>query len=308
VSLALEGRPILNGPFLRSGLSYGRGRGRRVEIARWSLQEADATGGEFGRLRFRGRVRIRRGRELEVEREFLIHRSLPYLWLTVRVRYPQTPEHGSDPRKVRALGAGYDRRWKEVWPAELRPDWEAPFTVWKHNYWGELTSYRPHYGEFSSNRTLPSFNNHITAGWVAVSGGGRGLLLGQTSRSRSSAAFCPMRTLRRLGREELRLNPFGTYTGPQLHAPIAETGIGRRAALRMAEHLHPLAPSYNGREERFELFIAPFTGERPPEQYMEDAWANAFPPLLSPLDPATPAPGGSAAIAPEASREGEEQP
>ena len=184
---------------------------------------------------------------------------------------------------MRNLGGDYDRRWQEVWPAEIRPDWKAPFTIWKHNYWGEITSYSPHYASFSANRSLPSFNNHLTAGWVAVSGEGKGLVVGQTVRTRTAAAFCPMRTVRRFGKEALRLNPFGTYRGPQLRSPIARTGIGRLAAQRTAEQLHSLAPSYNGQEEHFELFLAPYRGDRPPEQYAADAWGNAFPPLIMPL-------------------------
>jgi hypothetical protein len=281
VSLTSEGRPLLSGPFLRSGVTYGRRRRRKVEIARWRLETAEVCG-EYALLGFRGSVKLRRRDYLVVEREFLIARDLPYLWLTVRVLYPRSPDWGTDHHKAGRLGTGYDRRWREVWPAEVRPDWRGPFTVWKHNYWGEITSYRPRYADFSANRSLPSFNNHVTAGWVAASGEERGLLLGQTVRSRTSAAFCPMRTVRRLGREELRMNPFGTYDGRQLRSPIAETGFGRLTAVHMAEHLHSLAPSYNGQEEHFELLLAPFAGERPPEQYIADAWANAFPPLLLP--------------------------
>jgi hypothetical protein len=280
MGLSLNGETLLAGPFLRSGITYGRGRGRIYEIARWEPVETAVCAGEFALLRFRGRVRFGRGRELRVEREFLASARLPYLWLSVRVSYPQTAAYKADPQKVRNLGAEYDWRWQEVWPAEIRPDWKAPFTVWKHNYWGEITSYRPHYASFSANRSLPSFNNHVTAGWVAVSGEGKGLLVGQSVRSRTAAAFCPMRTVRQFGSEQLRLNPFGTYRGPQLHSPIARTGIGRLAAQNMAEQLHSLAPSYNGQEERFELLLAPYSGDRPPQQYAADAWSNAFPPLI----------------------------
>ncbi len=301
--LGLDETTVLSGPFLSSGITYGTKRqhnsqAEQIGIFSWKYSGGECFGDIAAYVRFHGSTELPGGLGLfKVEREFLIAKDLPYLWLTLRVEYPHTPAWGCDPKKTRNLQGEYDRRWKEVWPSLITPDWEGPFTVWKHNYWGEVTGYSPHYGSFSKNTTLSSFNNHVTAGWVAISCGKRGLLIGQTSRTLTSAAFCPMRTHAPANanpahaqNQRLKLNPFGTFDGPQLKSPIACTGLGRRAAVCMGEHYHSLAPSYNGKIEMFELMLAPYFIEdahqgAPGPQLQDDAWENAFPGAIAWQEP-----------------------
>jgi hypothetical protein len=286
-------------PLLRSALRYDR---RIHEIAMWRVAESRVLGaGLVGVITTEGRVPLTApgAPAFVVRREYLLVAGLPYLYVTTSVTYPQTPPHAPDAGLVRRLGRSYDDRWQEVMPCEVRPrlfgSATRPLRVWKHNYLDHVSSYDLDYGSFSRNRTLDSFNNHITHGWVAVSDGDRGLLIAHSADGASSFAFCPMRLKAPQGHLDaayrISLNPFGSYWGRQLHYPTARTGLGRAAAVHMAETLRPWAPSYNGQTETFRLMIAPYAGDAPPEQVQNDAAAFSYPYItISPSDVVLPAP------------------
>jgi hypothetical protein len=53
----------------------------------------------------------------------------------------------------------------------------------------------------------------------------------------------------------------------------------------MADQLAPLAPDYAGRTQDFTLLLAPYRGDRPPDQAARDAEAFAYPYLVVPRTP-----------------------
>ena len=57
--------------------------------------------------------------------------------------------------------------------------------------------------------------------------------------------------------------PFGVLWGPQYRYPAAVTGLGRRAAILTAEHLHSSAPSWEGKTLDARLLIALYEGNEP---------------------------------------------
>jgi len=194
------------------------------------------------------------------------------------VAYPQTPHQGYDPGKAKRLQQTWDKRWQAVQPCEIRPALAGDLRVWKHNYCDHVSTYSLDYGRFSKNVELDSANNQVTAGWLAVSDGSRGLLVAQTADLNSGMAFCPLRTRR----EGVRLNPFGSYWGKQYRYATADTGLGNFLATVMSasDHINPYAPSYNGRIQEFRLLLAPYAGDAPPESARCDAEAFAYPYLV----------------------------
>jgi hypothetical protein len=140
-----------------------------------------------------------------------------------------------------------------------------------------MSFYDINYEEFSKNRQLDSFNNHVTHAWVAVTDREKGLLVGQTADMNACFAFCPMRTRSTPGGTRIFLNPFGSYHGDQLNYVTAFSGLGKAISLKMADHLDAFAPSYNGRTESFRLMLAPYLGDEPPEEIRNDAEAFAYP-------------------------------
>ena len=283
VSLKNGDSKFRDGPFISSAITYG---GKRYEVTDWNiLQSGVLPGGQFGILRTGGSVTFRRKglHTLNVEREFIVAADLPYLYLTVSVSYPTTPHQKYDRDKAKRLMQTWDGNWQEVIPCQLAPGLSGEkLRVWKHNYFGDVSSFEPDYSSFSKNRELDSFNNHVTWGWVSVTDGSRGILLAQSADYTSSMAFCPMRTRRKKDANRIYLNPFGSYDGKQLLYPTAHTGLGRFAAIQASasDHLTPYAPSYNGRSERFSLLIAPYSGDEPPEEIQQDAIAFTYPGLV----------------------------
>ena len=281
VSFGFSGREPVAGVFLRSAINYA---GHIAEASRWTVLEAAAHGSGFAAfVRVKSEIPFEAGgtKRVELEREFMLISSLPYLYVTTYIVYPETRSNNFKEEVVRRLQQEYDGNWREVMPCEIRPALcgkrGEPLRIWKHNHLGHVSSYDLDYEEFSKNAEIDSFNNHITHAWVAVTDGEKGLLVAQTADVNSSLAFCPMRTRAAPKGSRIFLNPFGCYHGKQLSYVTAFTGLGKLITLKMAEHLGSYAPSYNGRGESFTLMIAPYTGDEPPEEIRNDAEAFAYP-------------------------------
>ncbi len=279
ISLLMDGVEFAGADFVSSAVTY---IGNLHTISNWQLVQSLSLG-VVGIMRVQGEVEISPGKHLQVEREFLLADGLPYLYLSVRVSYPNTEHKGYSREKSKRLQRTYDARWHEVMPSELRPKLagtqEQPLRVWKHNYCAHISSFDLDYERFSKNDELDSINNQVTAAWLAVSDGSRGLLLAHTADVSSGMAFCPLRTKREGQHKHVRLNPFGSYFGLQYRYATRDTGLGKLIAVAASasDHLQPYAPDYNGCEQSFSLLIAPYSGDRPPETLQADAEAFAYP-------------------------------
>ncbi|MCS6992451.1 MAG: hypothetical protein N2117_01630 [Anaerolineales bacterium] len=275
VHFTRNGEEFATGHFLRSGVTYA---GQTYQVTRWETVESKAPG-IVGWVRQTGRLTLKGGHPVEYQRELLLAAGLPYLYVSMRVTYPPTPHAGYSKEKARRLGRTWDSRWQEVRPCEIHPALFGALRVWKHNYFGHVSTYALDYGRFSSNRVLDSVNNHVTCGWVAVSDGMRGLLTAYTVDTLGGMAFCPMRTRADQTGLRVAMNPFGSYWGRQYRYDTADTGLGRflAIALSAADHINPYAPSYNGQRQQFQLLLAPYSGDAPPVEVQKDALAFAYP-------------------------------
>lgn len=266
-----------------TGLRYA-GRLRRVRA--WQVDSlVQSPEGGLAFLAMSGSLRLNRddagAGTLLVRREIILSRDLPWLTVYTRVSYPTTPDHGYEDAHAERLEQAWDARWQEVMPLELHPDMPGSGgpRVWKHNYAGGVTSFRPDYSDWSRNRQLDSVNNQVTGGWVALSSGEQGLLLAQNTEIAASMAFCPIRTRQKRGAgPDVNLNPFGTYDGRQYRYPTARTGLGRFVAVHLSasDHVRSYAPSFNGATQEFELMIAPYEGNAPPAPLQEAALRFSF--------------------------------
>ena len=121
----------------------------------------------------------------------------------------------------------------------------------------------------------------MTAGWVAVSDGKRGLLLGENAEQLASMAFCPMRLRERKGVQHLWLNPFGSYYGEQAsYSHMGANGLGADFLKAFSGFLNPNGPSYNGQTLRFSLLLAPYSGDEPSADLQAEAAAHFYPPEI----------------------------
>lgn len=215
---------------------------------------------------------------------FTLFASLPYLLVDVEVDYAYTPPRQVIHNLTQKLRRLMDLRWVETAPFQLAPALTAPadrpLRVWKHNYMGVTAYYDLNYGQINpKNRNLDSFNHQVTAGWVAVSNGKNGLLLGENAHSLASMAFCPMRLREQGGVQRIALNPFGSYYGSQLdYSHLGGNGIGKVFMQTFSGALQPNGPSFNGEALRFSLLLAPYAGDEPPQELQQAAGAHFYPP------------------------------
>ncbi len=217
---------------------------------------------------------------------FTLFDELPYLYVDVEAAYAYTRPTEVIHNMMQKLRRLIDLRWIETAPCQITPRFEPAggrrLRVWKHNYLGITSYYDLNYGDINPrNAELDSFNHQVTNGWVAVSDGQRGLLVGEDASSLASMAFCPMRLRRQNGRQVISLNPFGSYYGRMLdYSHLGGNGIGARLLTAFSGALQPNGPSYNGRTLRFSLMIAPYAGDEPPAELQADAGLHFYPPEM----------------------------
>ncbi len=280
-----DGEDFLRDRGIRTAVGYN---GALCSTGPWESIESRIIGdGLFGLVRMKGYMDITRGGyRVRAEREFILAADLPYLYVRMTIDYPSTPAYRFEKGKAARLQREWDARWEEIIPCEIAPSITgtavSPLKVWKHNYFGQVSSYPLDYGEFSNNHELDSCNNHVTNAWVAVSNGRKGMLVAQTASASASMAFCPLRTRKTPGGLGVYLNPFGSYWGKQYSYQTAYTGIGTFIAKRFSasNHILPYAPSFNGRRQTFMIMLAPYRGDMPHEELRADASAFAYPPCM----------------------------
>jgi len=215
---------------------------------------------------------------------FTLFDDLPGLFVEVEARYASTPKRQVIHNMTQKLRRLMDLRWVETAPFQLTPALHAPaerpLRIWKHNYMGLTSYYDLDYGKFNpKNRNLDSFNHQVTAGWVAVSNGKNGLLVGENAATLTSMAFCPMRLREKDGQQTLALNPFGSYYGKQFdYSQMGGNGNGSVIMQAFSGALAPNGPSFNGETLRFALLLAPYAGDEPPQELQALAAAHFYAP------------------------------
>ena len=286
--LKFKGREIGAGDFLKPFISYRTNKQPVSYFASGYRREDLAAENWNGlkRVRLHGEIPMDtpNGRFVsEADYTFTLFDDLPYLFADVEFHYAYTPPQDVIHTVQQKLRRLLDLRWIEVAPFQLNPSIfapaEKPLRVWKHNYLGITAYYDLNYGQINpQNKNLDAFNHQVTAGWVAMSNGQTGLLIGENAEVLSTLAFCPMRLRETEGVQHLSLNPFGSYFGKQLdYSHLGGNGVGTAMAVLASGSLKPNGPSYNGETERFSLLLAPYAGDAPPQEMQDNAAAFFYP-------------------------------
>lgn len=288
-ALRCQGETIGGVDFLRPFVSYRAGKRPTVcGVQTWKLLPLPgetAVGPQRVRLQAEIPMRTPAGEFVNTfTYTFSLFDDLPHLLVDVDARFAATPCDEAIDNSIQKLTRLMDLRWVEVAPFQLHPALSAPadqpLRVWKHNYLGKTRWYDLDYGRINPrNRNLDAFNHQVTAGWVAVTDGQRGLLLGENADVLASMAFCPMRLREWGGRQQVWLNPFGSYHGRMLdYSHIGARGLGGEFLQAVSGFMKPNGPSYNGRRLRFALLLAPYSGDEPPAELQAQAAAHFYPP------------------------------
>ncbi|MCR4902262.1 MAG: hypothetical protein K6A23_05345 [Butyrivibrio sp.] len=174
------------------------------------------------------------------------------------VKYPYTDRKDKIPSEDGFLRC-IDNNWQEVKSLEITPLLKDGISVDKRNFMGDYCSYRLNdfRNSIEDNKNLSSFNHHLTAGFIGVHDSTTGLAIVNPRQVLGSMALCPMR-LETEETQVVKLNPFGTYAGPQRKYPSRTNGSVAKI-YDMTPQAKSLAPSYNGVRENSLLAIYGFT-------------------------------------------------
>lgn len=268
--LLYKGKEIGNEDFLESYLTYG---GKRYDFHYEKLTMGDISGGTDVRLS--GRISLPgETEEGSFAFDFFTSDASAGIFLKTEVKYPYTPELDAISTENSTLGRYTDMLWSEAVPLGLMPALSGDISVIKRNFMGDFSSFRTaSFGESDpKNKALASFNHQLTAGMVGLTDGKTGLMLGNARTVLSSMAHCPMR-LQEDGK--VRMNPFGTFFGPQRHHHNRSGDRILSTYTLIAPQGKSLAPSYNGSAERTVLCLLPFEGGMPEREALADLIAFA---------------------------------
>ncbi len=268
--LELQGKVIGGSVFLNPYLTYG---GKRYDFIFETLEPEPMRGGVC--LKSSGRILLPQALEQgSFSFRFFTSDALDGIFVILDVQYPYTVERDSISTENSTLGRYTDDNWQETAPFCLLPDLGGDVSIVKRNFEGDVSAFRAaSYGEVDSkNKTLASFNNQLTAGMIGLTNGNRGLLLANARTVLGAMAHCPMR-LEPNG--TVRMNPFGTFYGPQRHHPNRSGDRIPKTFTLVAPQSKSLAPSYNGSRERAVLCLYPFRGKLPEETSFADQLAFA---------------------------------
>lgn len=246
--------------------------------------KTEIIGSDIGALTICGSIDIDNENAAKYTHRYILVKDTPYIYVEVKIDYPQTKHVGYDNALAKKLQSTWDARYEEVMPFEFCPNISGTASdeleVVKHNYFNDITSYKLDYYKYSKNRNLDSFNNHITNGFIGIKNDKHNLFITQCGCLDNNFAFCPMRLkMDKDDNQIIYLNPFGTYTGKQKKYPTKRTGIGKATSLLVADHLGSYAPSYNGKQTHFMLMISSSDNGQLTEETVNDMKAFSAVPI-----------------------------
>lgn len=290
-SLLVDGERVGGADFLSSFVTYRTGEvPQSYEGGEWSIEiPAGERPAAWQRARLHSQIALETpdGKVSAVIRvDFTLPPSAPFVIADVTVRYPYTEKRDVLSTPMQKLRMLIDSRWIEAAPFQLHPEFGNAagerLRVWRENHLGRVGGYPLNYGTVNPrNADVDTFNHHVTGPWVAVSGGGSGLLIAQDAMRRTSAAFAPMRLREIHGRQLLWINPFGSYFGePMDYSHMGGNGLGTEFARRVSPASRANGPSFNGQSARFSLLLAPYRGDEPPADLQHAARAFHAPPAV----------------------------
>ena len=274
LSVKYNGKTIGGKDFLRGFLTYANQNYPVTAKARMPLPVA---GGMRG-LRIEGELHLP-GEEKpgQCQYDFFALPGFDGIMVRANIQYPYTPETYSFSTQSSALGRNYDVQWQQAAPFQITPRLEGELHVVKRNFNCAVSDFpvKSFRESVPENENMSSFNHQLTGGFVGVSNGETGLLLANARQISGSMAHCPMRLKRSNGQDQIRLNPFGTYAGPQRVHPTRGNGSIGEAFVIVAPQSRSLAPAYNGAEETAIMALFGYGGLRPQGEALRQACAFA---------------------------------
>lgn len=254
MSVHCDGRKIGDDEFLQSFITYGKKKYRFLNTSASALSVA----GDGEGIRIEGEIHlpgeISGGSFIY---DFFKNSYTDGIFIRTTVNYPYTAETTSISTENSALGRYSDMKWFEAVPFQISPVLDKEAAVIKRNFMDDVSSFRTQsFPECDSkNSSIASFNHQLTGGFVGLYDEEGGIILANARQVLNSMANCPMR-LEEDG--QVRMNPFGTYYGPQRHHWSRAKDQILNVYTLVAAQGKSIAPSYNGCSETAVSALYPF--------------------------------------------------
>ncbi|MFX1298024.1 MAG: hypothetical protein ACFFD2_24635, partial [Promethearchaeota archaeon] len=224
------------------------------------------------------------------EKILTVYSGIKQLFISVNTEFPEIKNEFGDARVSDFVLQKYETKWYEVMPCEIKPNIigdSMPLRIWKRNFLGYVSYFDLDMREVDRrNANIDCLVSNISDGWMALSNKKKGILVGFNSLLAANFAFSPIKIkdkgfkdVKKKG-QQIRINPFGTYYGNMLKHWTDGTGHGQDLVKNTFTTYRSTGPTYNGKTLHFELIIAPYLGDEPPEEIQSFANHFSFPPLI----------------------------
>lgn len=292
ISFKYKGEEYACPKFLDSAVTFGEiGKEKRFESIKDDVRVIrDGSDGFSASIKIDSKFEILPKKVVHSEKILKLYSDLPYLFIEVSmdlcdIRGEEIIEDGTSFVQER-----YDKRWLEVMPCEVKPNIlgkNKSLRIWKHNFLGKVSYFDLDMKEIDAkNADLDCLVANITDGWMGISNGKNGLLIGYNGLKAANFAFTPIKMKDKgfgdchIKAQQVRINPFGTYYGKDLHYWTLGTGHGQKYIPTLFGTLESSAPTFNGKKISFEIVLIPYKGDAPPEDLKSFLNHNALPPLI----------------------------
>ncbi|MHA1805641.1 MAG: hypothetical protein ACTSU4_14090 [Promethearchaeota archaeon] len=227
---------------------------------------------------------------VHVEKICTMYADLPCLFIQVEMNLCDIKGEKKIEDGTSFVEEEYNKGWLEIMPCEIRPNILGKnkfLRIWKHNYFGRVSWFDLNMKQIDpKNANIDCLVSNISDGWMGLTNGEKGLLVGYNGVKAANFAFTPLK-LRDKGfgdcaqkAQQVRINPFGTYYGKSLHYWSNGTGHAQKLVPKLFTTLDSSAPTFSGKTVSFELVLIPYMGDFPPYEFQSFLNHYSLPPLL----------------------------
>ncbi|MBD3194749.1 MAG: hypothetical protein GF317_06825 [Candidatus Lokiarchaeota archaeon] len=278
--------------FLESAVSFGKvGKSKRyspkhneVVILR------DGSDGYSASLLLKGRFEIINDSCVEVEKTLTLYSDLDKVFINVKMLLCDIKGEKWVDDGTSSVEDTFDERWQEIMPCEIKPrifGGHNYLRIWKKNYLGRVSYFDCDMKEVDSkNKNIDCLVANISDGWMSVSNQEKGLLVGFDALKAANFAFSPLKIKDKgfndcgTKKQQLRINPFGTYFGKLFHYWTEGSGHAQKIVPELIGTDNSTAPTFSGRTIEFNLLLSPYFGDEPPKILQSFADHYTFPSLV----------------------------
>jgi len=277
--------------FLESSVVYGKKDGKKFSSKKDKiLVERDGSDGFSASIIIISKFNVLANAKVSAKKRITVYRGIPKLFINVEMEIPRIVGKIDSIDWTSSVTETFDEKWREIMPCEVRAnilEKSSPLRIWKHNFLGYSSYFDLDMREVDPmNKDCDCLVNNISDGWMALTNQEKGLLIGFNSVKAANFAFSPIK-VRDAGfgdviekKQQIRINPFGSYFGKILHYWTEGTGHAQDFVSKLTTTFLPNASTYSGKKVDFDLVITPYLGDKPPEAAISFADHYSLPPLI----------------------------